>query len=128
MGELCGAGLELPYQKRLAALQEAGIALWDVLQACDRTGSLDGNIRKESEIANDLPGLLADLPSVQAIGFNGGKARMAFHQLVIPKLNSSITNKIALYPLPSTSPANARMSFEEKLKEWQVLIQYFLRQ
>ena len=128
MGELCGAGLELPYQKRLATLQAAGIALWDVLQACNRDGSLDGNIQKESEIANNLPGLLADLPSIRAIGFNGGKARMAFHRLVIPKLNLSVTDKIALYPLPSTSPANARMSFEEKLKEWQVLIQYFLSQ
>jgi TDG/mug DNA glycosylase family protein len=127
MGELCGAGLELPYQNRLTALQQAGIALWDVLQACDRAGSLDGNIRKESEIANDLPALLADFSSIQAIGFNGGKARLAFHQLVIPNLASSIIDKITLYPLPSTSPANARMSFEGKLKEWQVLKQHFLR-
>jgi hypoxanthine-DNA glycosylase len=115
----------LPYSERLIALQNSGIALWDVLQACDRTGSLDGDIRKDSEVANDLPILLIDLPSIRAIGFNGRKAWMAFRRLVQPVLIPKVRERLELIPLPSTSPANAGISFDEKLKRWRV-IQHFL--
>jgi TDG/mug DNA glycosylase family protein len=118
------AGFEFPYSERLASLRETGIALWDVLQACDRAGSLDGNIIIESEVANDLPGLLDGYPSIQALGFNGGKAWMAFRRLVQPLLNPIIRERLKLIPLPSTSPANAGTSFEEKLQKWQVIQQY----
>jgi double-stranded uracil-DNA glycosylase len=118
MGEICKAGPDLPYPERLAVLQNTGIALWDVLQVCDRVGSLDGNIRTESEVANDLPALLASYPSIQAIGFNGGKAWLAFRRLVQPVLNPNDRKRLELVPLPSTSPANAGISFEEKLKRW----------
>ena len=124
MGSLCIAEPDFPYSERLAALQETGIALWDVLQACDRAGSLDGNIITESEVANDLPGLLDGYPSIQALGFNGGKAWMAFRRLVQPVLNPIIRERLKLIPLPSTSPANAGTSFEEKLQKWQVIQQY----
>ena len=40
MGELFGAGPSLPYQERVAVLQSVGVALWDLLQACVRPGSL----------------------------------------------------------------------------------------
>ena len=124
MGKLCNAGLEIPYQKRIVALQNAGIALWDVLQVCDRDGSLDGNILKESEIANDLSGLLSDFPTIRVVGFNGGKAWLTFRRLILPTLGSGITEHLALYPLPSTSPANARMKFEDKLNLWRVIEKY----
>ena len=52
MGELFGAGPSLPYQERLVALDNAGIALWDSLRACTRPGSLDSAIRDEE--ANDF--------------------------------------------------------------------------
>jgi TDG/mug DNA glycosylase family protein len=126
MGTICNVGPELPYLSRLATLQKSGIALWDVLQDCERTGSLDGNIRKESEVANDLPGLLADLPSIQAIGFNGGKAWLEFRRLVLPVLNPTIRERLNFIPLPSTSPANAGISLEEKLKKWQAIQRYLL--
>ena len=125
LGTICNAGPELPYLERLAALQKKGIALWDVLQACDRVGSLDGNIHKESEVANDLPGLLVSFPSIQAIGFNGGKAWIAFRRLVQPVLNPEILESLKLIPLPSTSPANAGIPFEEKLARWQEIQNYF---
>jgi hypoxanthine-DNA glycosylase len=121
MGKICNAGPDLPYPERLVTLQNTGIALWDVLQACDRVGSLDGNIRTESEIANDLPALLTGYPSIQAIGFNGGKAWLAFRRLVQPILNPNDRKRLELIQLPSTSPANAGISFEEKLKRWRVI-------
>jgi TDG/mug DNA glycosylase family protein len=124
MGTLCNSRPEIPYSERIAALQNRRIALWDVLQACDRDGSLDSNIRQESEIANDLPGLLTDYPTILAIGFNGAKAGMAFRRLVQPFLNAQIIERLELFPLPSTSPANAAIPYEEKVKQWCVLEQY----
>ena len=126
MGKICNVGPDLPYSERLAALQRNGIALWDVLQACDREGSLDGNIHKESEVANDLPGFIDDHPSIQAIGLNGGKAWTTFQRLVRPILNPDILERLKLIPLPSTSPANAGISFEEKLTRWRE-IQHYLQ-
>src|SRR5258706_6926573 len=57
MGSLFGAGPSLPYAERTARLQSAGIALWDVLQACVRPGSLDASIT--DEVANHFPALFA---------------------------------------------------------------------
>jgi TDG/mug DNA glycosylase family protein len=126
MGRICKAGPELPYAERLAALQKTGIALWDVLKACERDGSLDGSILKESEVPNDLSGILDNYPSIQAIGFNGGKAWVAFRRLVQPALNPRLHDHVNFIQLPSTSPANAGISFEEKLKRWQE-IQHYLQ-
>ena len=55
---------QLDYQKRLAALGRAKIALWDVLQHCERKGSLDGNIKNEEP--NDIIGFLEQHQSVRA--------------------------------------------------------------
>ena len=52
MGELVGAHPDLPYPQRLHALTNARIALWDVLETCERQGSLDSDIQNET--ANDF--------------------------------------------------------------------------
>ena len=39
MGQLVGAGPDLPYPERCRRLARAGIALWDVLSCCERPGS-----------------------------------------------------------------------------------------
>src|SRR5262245_29207162 len=54
MGELVGASPSLPYEQRLLRLQVAGIALWDVLDRCEREGSLDSSIRDDTAQANDF--------------------------------------------------------------------------
>lgn len=126
MGSICKAGLDLPYLERLIVLQETGIALWDVLQTCERDGSLDGSIQKKSEVANDLPGLLKNYPSIRAIGFNGGKAWTVFRRLVQPALKPIVRDRLKFISLPSTSPANAGIPLAEKLKRWQE-IQYYLQ-
>jgi TDG/mug DNA glycosylase family protein len=64
MGELFGAGPSLPYQERVAILQSIGVALWDSLQACIRSGSLDTSIKEE--VANDFPALFAKYPNTHA--------------------------------------------------------------
>ena len=54
MAALTGVDAAMPYAKRARALQDSGIALWDVLACCTRNGSLDSEINIATEVANDL--------------------------------------------------------------------------
>ena len=116
MGELCGAGHSLPYEERLAVLDNAGIALWDSLRACTRPGSLDSAIRDEE--ANDFAALFASFPEITHVFFNGAKSETAFRRSVLPTLSRP---KHVFARLPSTSPAHAGMTFDEKVERWRVV-------
>ena len=74
MAELIGCPQTAVYEKRLLALQEAGIALWDVIGQCRRVGSLDSAIAKDSMHLNDFDSLWPRLPQLQAVGCNGKTA------------------------------------------------------
>lgn len=102
------------YQTRKALLQKNNIALWDVLQFCDRVGSLDSAIK--NEIANDFETFLTKHPNIKTILFNGQKAA-AFFKKYVP-----LTKEYHLITLPSTSPANAGKSFQSKLEEWSAAV------
>jgi len=82
MGELFGAGPGLDYAERIARLHAHGIGIWDVLERCERRGSLDSDIVVASEVANDIPGLLARQPTIAAIALNGAKALQVFESIV----------------------------------------------
>jgi len=101
------------YETRKALLLKNNIALWDVLQFCDRVGSLDSAIK--NEIANDFETFLEEHPGIQTIVFNGQKAA-AFFRKYVP-----LTKPYQLIIMPSTSPANAGKSFQYKLEEWQAI-------
>ncbi|SDC71701.1 G/U mismatch-specific uracil-DNA glycosylase [Sphingomonas sp. YR710] len=87
----------LPYDDRLQALLGAGIGLWDVVADAARSGSLDAAIRDHR--TNDLAALIANLPELRAIGFNGATAARIGRRLI------PATTKLALIDLPSSSPA-----------------------
>ncbi|MEN5048344.1 DNA-deoxyinosine glycosylase [Luteimonas sp. TWI1415] len=114
MGALFDAGPELPYAQRLARLQQAGIALWDVAGECVRPGSLDARIEAGSVVANDIAGLLAAHPGIDRIRFNGSAAQTLFRRHVLPAL----PRVPDLARLPSTSPAHAALRFDAKLAAW----------
>jgi hypoxanthine-DNA glycosylase len=116
MGELVGAGPELCYPDRLRALTSARIALWDVLAACERPGSLDSAIRNARP--NDFAAFFAAHAGIAHVFFNGARAESLFLGRVLPGLGSPAPR---LRRLPSTSPANAGMSFERRLEAWQVV-------
>ncbi len=101
----------LAYAGRLQALQDHGLGLWDVYASCRRQGSLDSAIR--DAVPNDLPGLAARLPQLQAIAHNGGESARAMR----------VTGALGLpvHRLPSSSPANASWSFARKLAAWQAV-------
>lgn len=118
MGALFGAGPELDYAQRTERLRAAGAALWDVLKHCEREGSLDTRIRAASEVPNDIAPLLIRCETICRVFFNGGKAAAAFRKHVAPNLTGPVRERLTLRTLPSTSPANARMTQEEKCREW----------
>lgn len=112
MGALVGAGPALPYAARLAALNDAGIALWDALAACERPGSLDSAIRAPRR--NDFDAFLAAHPGIRTVCFNGAKAETEFLRGGVPAAAAGL----ALQRLPSTSPANASQPADAKLAAW----------
>jgi double-stranded uracil-DNA glycosylase len=121
MGEMFDAGRELDYAERVRRLHSRGIGIWDVYASCERPGSLDSAIVRASEVANDIPALLATQPSIAAIALNGGHAQRAFRRLVLPLIEPARRDTLSLLDLPSTSPANASMSRQRKRERWQIL-------
>jgi TDG/mug DNA glycosylase family protein len=117
MGELCGAGPSLPYPLRLERLRSAGIALWDVLAAGERRGSLDSAIVPSSIVVNDFATFFAAHPEIRFVSFNGSKAAELFQRRVLPTLPPQYS-RLEMTRLPSTSPANASYSFDKKLELW----------
>lgn len=121
MGRLLGAGPEVPYERRARMLTDAGIGVWDVLASSIRPGSLDADIDVASATANDFAGFLASHRRVGRVFFNGRKAEELFRRKVrLPVSNP--TPRLRLERLPSTSPANAAMSFEDKLSRWSAIL------
>lgn len=117
MSALFGIDLTLDYDKRCQLLVDSEIAVWDVLQACQRQGSLDQAINTASMVANDFYLFLQHHPAITKIVFNGAKAEQVFKRLVLPTLTES-QKTIARLLLPSTSPAHASRSFDDKLAVW----------
>lgn len=119
MGDLIGASPELPYTTRTRQLKSAGIALWDVLAACEREGSLDADIDTDSIIANDLQSFLTRHPRITHVFFNGATAERCFRIHVKPTLD---TDALHLQRLPSTSPAHAALDYRRKLQAWRAIL------
>ena len=119
MGDLLGAGPVLPYVRRLEILKAAGVALWDVISACERYGSLDSDIVGSSVQPNDFSAFFAVHRSIDRVFFNGSAAEASFLRHVLPDLPD---NKLRLARLPSTSPAHAARSYGEKLAAWSLIV------
>jgi len=117
MAALCGFPAGLDYHERMSALGGTGIGLWDVIGQCCRRGSLDADIVRGSEVANDLPSLWRAHPGIRAVAFNGGKAAQAFAR----HFPQGVPAGVEALALPSTSPANASYSFGRLLAAWEPL-------
>ena len=120
MSQLFNVNVALPYEQRVAALQQNRLAVWDVLGSCIRPGSLDASIDMASIVVNDFAGLLSSCPSIERIFFNGKKSADMYRRHVRPTLQSE-HGALHYQTLPSTSPAHAAMSFADKLAAWSVV-------
>lgn len=117
MRTLLGLPDEADYAQACAALTAAGFALWDVLANCQRRGSLDADIRRDSIQINDFSAFFAQHPSLERVFFNGSTAQTLFLRHALPTLGPQAA-QLTLQRLPSTSPAHARMCFADKLQQW----------
>jgi TDG/mug DNA glycosylase family protein len=107
------------YAGRVAALVEHRVALWDVLAAATRSGSLDAAIAKDA-IPNNFLAFFHAHPSIQLIGFNGATAAKLYERHVLPTLTDA-QRTIVRQTLPSTSGAHASRTFAEKAARWSLL-------
>ncbi len=116
MRALFADGEELDYPAQVELLVSAHVALWDVLRAAERPGSLDSSIAAASAVPNDIGRFLAGYPDIVHVFFNGATAQALFER----HLSSVQATDPALVfqRLPSTSPANAGVSFKAKLRAW----------
>jgi TDG/mug DNA glycosylase family protein len=121
MAHFTGVQQQQPYRQRVDGLTRAGIALWDVMHSCQRSGSLDAAIRAGSIRVNDFAGLFRRHPDIKAVFFNGATAAKAFQRRVLPDLADAPPR----FRLPSTSPAMASLSREQKLQQW-LVVQHWL--
>ena len=64
------------FQQKIALLQEHNIGLWDVLENCERKGSLDVHIKNHKE--NDFEMLLESFSGIIKIVFNGKESHKYF--------------------------------------------------
>ena len=113
LGGVLGEDLEaLAYEARLGRLKARRIGLWDVIASAERSGSLDAAIR--SPEAADLRGLVATLPDLRAVAFNGGLSARLGRRILADQAD------LMLLDLPSSSPAHAR-PLAEKAARWAAL-------
>jgi hypoxanthine-DNA glycosylase len=98
------------YSEKIKLIKKNRIALWDVCYSCTREGSLDSNIKDETP--NQILDFLQRHPSIETIIFNGQKAREKYLKYF------DYIDGVEYFCLPSTSPANTSMNFQEKLVKW----------
>jgi double-stranded uracil-DNA glycosylase len=115
--QLFGVPSPLPYTRRVKILTDHGIALWDVLAAAERPGSLDSSIVHATARTNDFAAFFRSHPQIRRVFFNGRKAEEIYRRSVLPGLGSEF-EELSYECLPSTSPAHAGMTFSKKLAAW----------
>src|SRR5688572_5717788 len=112
-----GTGGSMSYRRRVQILKTNRIALWDVLAAAERPGSLDSSIVHASALVNDFAAFFRAHPRIRRVYFNGRKAEQMFRRYVLPKLEPGFA-AIRYESLPSTSAAHAGMTRAKKLDRW----------
>lgn len=117
MQEVAGVDSTASYEERLQSLKRRGIALWDVLHSCHREGSLDTAIKRGSVKVNDFDAFFRRHPGIRVVLLNGGTAEQYYERYVLPGIKDV---KIKHLRMPSTSPAHAAVSFEQKTEAWRL--------
>jgi hypoxanthine-DNA glycosylase len=103
------------YTEKIDVLKQHYIALWDVIDSCERKGSLDSEIKNEE--ANQIEELLEKYPNIQVLFCNGGKSYKNLQKVLGKNF------RIPIELMPSTSPLHT-VSFERKLEEWKKILAF----
>lgn len=115
VSDICGAKLPETKEEKIAFALSHHIAVWDVLAGCDICGAGDSTIRNPS--VNDMNVILS-CADIRAIFTTGTKAYQLYQKYCAPQ-----TGMEAIL-LPSTSPANCRISYDELKKSYSVILKY----
>ena len=91
------------------------IALWDVIASCDIESSSDATIK--NVIPNDISEILTSA-NIKMIFTTGKTAEKYYQKYIYPK------TKRKTICLPSTSPANCRLSQDDLLESWKVILEF----
>lgn len=118
------------YDARLAAVQDARVAVWDVIASAERPGSLDSAIRNHEP--NALADLIDRLPDLRMVAFNGAtSAKLGRKALGVPAnaghYAATDGRSVSLVNLPSSSPAFAAMRIDDKAVRWAQLREALVR-
>jgi double-stranded uracil-DNA glycosylase len=116
VGEVTGCAMDAPYALRSARLVAAGLAVWDVLAAGVRPGSLDQDIDETTARINDFSRFFRRYPAIRTVLCNGTTARRLFVRGVLPQLTGQ--GPLRVEQLPSTSPAHAALAYASKRALW----------
>ena len=116
LGRLFNEDYPVTAEERKVFLKRHKIALYDVIEECDIEGSSDSSIKNVIPI--DIASILSKYPNIKIIGIIGNRARYYFDKYLISKVG----NTKVVY-LPSTSPANARMSLEDLVTKYKEILQ-----
>lgn len=109
LSDLLGEPLvEMSYRDRLQRVLAHRLGIWDVLHACDREGSGDASIRNQK--ANRFTRLHRLAPRLIAVAFNGQAAGRYAGEFAAAGFRTTV--------LPSSSPAHAGRSYEQKRAIW----------
>lgn len=116
LGEIYGAMPQLDYEERVEILQRNGIAVWDVLDSCERAGSMDADIK--NPVVNDFNAFYDAHPTIDLVVFDSATAENFYRRHVLPVLRHHKSYRRA----PSPSPAHARIPFAQKLDLWKAAL------
>ena len=122
MGSLLGFDPSLPYGERLSLLNRGGVGLWDVVASGVRPGSLDQHISQEQP--NDIAALLDSVPGIGVVCCNG-TASHKYLKRYFPEL--FLRETLSVIQMPSTSPAAARLTYEQKFRAYEEIMAPLLR-
>jgi len=104
--------------QKISFLKKHKIALWDVVCECIRKqeNSRDDNLKIIKPC--DIEKLLKKYPNIKKIAVTSRTA-----EKILKKHFSLLTLHFALIYLPSPSPLNARIKFDQKVEIWKKLLQ-----
>lgn len=115
IAKICNECEPKTIEEKKIILKRHKIALWDVIESCEITGSSDSSIKNAK--VNDLNRILENC-DIRQIFVNGGTAYKLFEKYQKPVIHRDAIK------LPSTSPANAAWSFDRLHEEWKVIKEF----
>lgn len=115
LGKIFGEDVPQTTAEKKSFVLKHKIALWDVLKECDINGASDSSIK--NAVPNDI-GIILENSDIQVVFTTGATAAKLYKKFIEPKI------AISTISLPSTSPANAKMSLSALSEEYKIITEY----